>query len=498
MSGTSFAAPLVSGAIALIQDRWPWLKQKPREVAKLILESAQDLGAPGVDPIYGHGLLDIEAAQSPLDYGKLKYYLHAPSGVQEVGVQHLQQNGLQAAWSADDLYFVAFEDLGTTHRDFLIPLSSRLFGSSVYGRQFQEFAYNGLTKWIGEASYTAGFSNSQIVPEFAVGNGWTMAMRGRTEAVPTSTGERLKLVTSVELNNVDDGFAFGFGTGDGAVALGGASALQRSGDFDPFSGGANPLLGFASGDAHISARYKLNETVKVSLGVTRQDRGLERDIVTGRFAPSDRVLLSGMGDYQSQATMARLDYQPAKPVTLSVSYTRLEEEGAFLGVRSLNRTDFGKSTVSDGVSLAADAQLGDGFSLFAAGTMSRSHSLGNATYGVDGAVGTAFQAGFAKQAVFGDADHIRVTLAQPLTVESGHIDMKVVGVIDRETGETGLISQRVSIGAPEQRRYRMEAFYGTDLMQGAGSLGLFGTAELRDTSAEVPAITMGGSMRLAF
>ena len=74
-SGTSFAAPLVSGAIALMYERWPWLRAYPKDVAKAILESAQDLGAPGVDPVYGHGLLDIEASQSALDLNDLVYYL---------------------------------------------------------------------------------------------------------------------------------------------------------------------------------------------------------------------------------------------------------------------------------------------------------------------------------------------------------------------------------------------------------------------------------------
>ena len=58
--GTSFAAPLVSGAIALLHDRWPWLSNFPVETANIILNSAKDLGAPGVDAVYGHGLLDVD------------------------------------------------------------------------------------------------------------------------------------------------------------------------------------------------------------------------------------------------------------------------------------------------------------------------------------------------------------------------------------------------------------------------------------------------------
>ena len=39
-SGTSFAAPLVSGAIALLHDRWPWLANYPDESVDIILLSA--------------------------------------------------------------------------------------------------------------------------------------------------------------------------------------------------------------------------------------------------------------------------------------------------------------------------------------------------------------------------------------------------------------------------------------------------------------------------
>ena len=62
MSGTSMATPVVAGVAALLQERWPFLKNSPETVAKILLTSATDLGAPGVDPIYGYGLLNAGAA----------------------------------------------------------------------------------------------------------------------------------------------------------------------------------------------------------------------------------------------------------------------------------------------------------------------------------------------------------------------------------------------------------------------------------------------------
>src|SRR5204863_4936665 len=115
--GTSFAAPLVSGAVALLQDRWPWLVNFPQETADIILKSAKDLGAPGVDPVYGRGLLDVTASQSPLDFDKLIWFT-VEDGQKKLQTQNAVLQTYDAAkaqpmtWDAKNAYFYAFEPLG--------------------------------------------------------------------------------------------------------------------------------------------------------------------------------------------------------------------------------------------------------------------------------------------------------------------------------------------------------------------------------------------------
>lgn len=62
-TGTSPAAALVSGGIAVIKQAWPQLKAA--EIVQLVKNTATDLGKPGVDEVYGHGLVNFDKATQP-------------------------------------------------------------------------------------------------------------------------------------------------------------------------------------------------------------------------------------------------------------------------------------------------------------------------------------------------------------------------------------------------------------------------------------------------
>ena len=63
-AGTSFAAPRVSGAAALVRQKFPNLTSA--QLKQVILQTATDLGDAGVDEVYGHGKLNILGALSPV------------------------------------------------------------------------------------------------------------------------------------------------------------------------------------------------------------------------------------------------------------------------------------------------------------------------------------------------------------------------------------------------------------------------------------------------
>ncbi len=67
-SGTSMAAPVLSGSLALLQSAWPILRTRGT-AANLLLATATDLGAKGVDATYGSGMINLATAFQP--YGTL-------------------------------------------------------------------------------------------------------------------------------------------------------------------------------------------------------------------------------------------------------------------------------------------------------------------------------------------------------------------------------------------------------------------------------------------
>ena len=202
MSGTSMAAPVVAGAVALLQSRWPALKNSPETVARILFASATDLGAPGVDEVFGYGLLN--AAQAFRANGSVN--LVSPSGT----VTTLNARTI------------------TTYKSF-VGLSSALAGVTVF---------------------------DQFGRDFALAETGALAMRQRVASVRRNLGARLLGSSAQEwaLRFFADaqpsrGFAY---YGSSADQVGGGTAFERTlraGVDMPFKGGVAQLRLTGAGSA---------------------------------------------------------------------------------------------------------------------------------------------------------------------------------------------------------------------------------------------------------
>ncbi|HEX8382042.1 MAG TPA: S8 family peptidase [Sphingomonas sp.] len=506
MSGTSFAAPLVSGTIALVHDRWPWLSDNPVDTVNLILNSARDVGAAGTDNVYGRGMLDVQKALEPGNFFSLQWK-RVTNGVTAsttaTSVLQTSQTTINT-WEANKVYFTVFEDTGElkdSYRDFAIPMSSKLLGQTVgnTGEQFNAYLQGRFWSWFNanRRSSTSGFATSRFTaPMGTVGALETTLTATPREWRPGLRQSSAPYDTGLALQSADQRFAVRFGSGEGATLTGQQGFGLRS-DYDLATGGANPFLGLASGAGYAAVDMKIGDRVTVSTGMTRQNAVMDLD----RMGAQERHILGGIDPYRATASTMTLAYRATGRLTANIGYTMLSEDTGLLGIRSLDRNDLRSGSTTDAATFGADYAVADGLSLALTGTVGRTRAGETGSQGIavasGGLVSSAWQVAVAKVGLFDDQDRVRLTLAQPLHIERGRIGITGVEVIDRQTGELGDVTQFADVERG-QRRFVAEALYGRSVANGTAQVNLFGRADLRADDRTQPSLTMGGSFRIGF
>jgi subtilisin family serine protease len=529
MSGTSFAAPLVSGTIALLQDRWPWLANYPAETVGIILRTARPIsdgtpGAPalgptndlplgekaGVNATYGVGELDVGAALSPIDFNKVKFYTYVDGKIVSTDAGKLRDPKQQAKWNAAGMYFYAYEDVGQTFRDFAIPMDANLLNqttmSSFTGsmQQFQYYVMSRLQTWMGAgntlpATKLTGLQFSSTMPT-SLGFGMSFATAPKQQLAgfrQSNTPYQM----AVRLTDPEQRFALTAGSGDGALAMSERAGTASASDYDPYVGGANPVLGFASGGAYGEVKAALTDHLSVSTGITQRE--LRRDF-RGPIA-LDYTQFLGLRPYRADAAKVAMSYDLGR-ARVTGTYTRLREHGAVLGEQSVNPFDMMQGSTTQGATVEANFAITPTWTLDATGTASRTSALGAQNYRTsDGGLrAMSWQFGMSKDHLLDRSDAIRLTLAQPLHIERGGFDYAFVKVIDRQTGQLGQVVQHVDLGNRVKRELVGEAIYAHDVLGGAAQLRLFGRANLKREAgsdggaSQTPAVMGGGGFRLTF
>jgi len=503
VSGTSFSAPLVAGTATLIMDRWPWLKRNPELVADIIFNTAKDLGEPGVDGTYGWGLLDVEAALSPYAFDNLKIYY----GWDKIKTRDLRSAiltpGVLDIWEDWGIVLSSFENYENAHRDFLIPLSTRVFGEE-YGHPWdrertQSYLYQRLIDWAHNGS---GFADQRSFTAPLTSNGnWQLSMTARPRSIAEErrTGE-VGFHSDLMLASANGALKMRFGTGEATPLFASSQAFGFASDIDPMSGGVNPVFGFASGSGYAGTALSLTENATFSLSFAQRlnDREFE-DRYTGQLLPDE----SGLSPYEAQAASIGFSYQLHDRVSMNVSYTALDETDGLLGAQgggalSLNgKAETSSTTMGLDVALPRNVMLGVSATRAETEETEFEDSILSLTNG--GASSSAYEIALLKTGVAGSADQLRFTFAQPLHVEDGALELNSFAVIDRQTGELGETTQYVPLGG-DRRPYVAEMLYAAPVMDGLGNIGTFTRAETntRSTNAGMIEYSVGTNFRLSF
>ena len=477
-TGTSLAAPLVTGAIGLLEARWPWLANYPNETASIILQSATPFHSAGYtgtgpDPVYGWGELNIAASQAPLNWRNLMYFkpglLGIPTPVSVSQVVSTVQSGNQTSWNSSKLYFTAFERVGNTFRDFEIPLASSLVGQNVAtlaGQQmFQSYLTGPLKSWVaGGAQFSSSGAGDAVTAGFVassepMGQLGDSQLRVRMSAVqPTYGFSQHTLPMAMDFALIGQKQTMQFGFGDGAAALSGQPGLTGDADFQIGRGGANPLLGLASGGAYANWRTSPIKNLTISFGAT--DRRSVRDPqLLGALGWAGATNLPGQV-YAANAENVGLDYAAGKQVVLHASLSNLHENSGLLGVQSLSG-DLNNGSSTRAASFGVDFNLTSSLMLSGSATVANTTAanLQTLTTSPGGLTSTAAEIAVTKAGLFSASDRVRLTLSKPMQVVAGQVQLTDFAVVNRDTGDIGQVVQSAS-AANAKTPFAAEMFYG--------------------------------------
>lgn len=499
-SGTSFAAPMVTGAIALMHDRWKWLSEHPEETVDILLSTAQDLGEEGVDGVYGHGLLDIQASQSPVNWDDVYFYVEENGELKKQNVKQLKAKKnsktklKNTIWHNDVDYFVGFEDVGKTHRDFLIPMADKLVGTyaSVDGRQemFQDYLFKGFEAW---GAGQTGFNQQTI------GNPMRWDMRVSFSPLDPGAQHRdgsLPYKAELAIHGKGD-MVMRVGSGYGAQSLTGQSNAGAF-SFNQHVGGANPVLGLASGGVYGKLEMPVTDSgLRLNFGMTRRDfEQVEIDGISGE----EQAIYENLAPYSASAAHVSVTQPVGEKLEITAGYTFLNEQDGLLGVQTLDPSGFAGDAQTDAASIGMEYALSARVSLSGLATYgkTRSQSANGTAFAVsEGGVETsAFEASLNLRDTFSAGDKMRIALLQPMHVESGSLDFKSYEVIDRATGEIGAVERSTAIDA-RGREFALEALYAKPAFDGMGEVAGFirveNEAETGDTTP-----MLGGKVNVKF
>jgi Subtilase family len=403
VSGTSFAAPHVTGAAALVLDAAPYLSA--REVVELLLDTATDLGEPGTDEVYGRGLLNLAAALGP--QGPLTIPLG--TAVDGEGAS-LLDTGLRLGGA-----FGPGPELG---RAIFIDGYGRPYWMDLDRRRSLSKAEPALRNWLAPVAERPAFR----APVGASGSlalhlgereqrrsfGWTSeeadSRVGEQFALSAALGDASRIMVSHGRSLQGQ---FGLASDD----RGQMPSLLTEGVF------ASPYLALADGGDGVALAQQLGDVWSLRAGLARADRSA--------YDPY------GSGD--NAAMIGEVATALAGGSRLGLQFGQLEEQD-----RVLDASGGGALGLSGGASttffgLAGRAELASSLELFGQANLGLTRAEGRGPgllQDMSMLYSTSFGVGLARRDLARDGDRLTVAISQPLRVEAGD------AAIDRPLGRT--------------------------------------------------------------
>ncbi len=409
-SGTSFAAPFVSGAVALLTEKFRG-QLTGQEILQRIYVTANKEGVYSNSDIYGQGLLDLKKAIEPIG----------------------------------QTYFISpITNQVTTFSQANIFLSSPLFGSlnnlgdKLFLTYFDElgapFSINAsqlVRNNNPENSYLPRFPNSQL---------------------PTSGNEYLQLFSTIEnydfLSNQTiqkSGFSYALSLDpNNSFNL----SLNQKNYYSSLSTSYDPIKNFVSNGPSIKYSFKdkrFGYGFSFSKGFQGWNPWTDQDKAYSKYFSTQLNIFS-------------------KNNKTSIKLGRLEEDSSYLGMMFLNGQSSSKNSYSSILTIDSDFFINENFSAFISLTGMRAEPYENFSFiniRSDSSFLTSTNLSILGKDIFNKKDRFRLDYLVPLSIEKGTADLKFISGRDY-FGNSTVDTVKVNL-APAHRERVFSANYSSPI-----------------------------------
>ncbi|WP_232283435.1 S8 family peptidase [Sphingomonas sp. PAMC 26617] len=445
-SGTSFAAPQIAGAAALLAQAFPNLTGA--QIVQILYASARDAGAAGEDAVYGKGVLDLTRAFQPLG-GTSVAGTHAAASLGSNAVLSAPMgDAAQGALGAVilDGFSRAFAvDLARTiHRDGPAPtLAGQLLATT---RNYQ--------------TSVGGMMNVAMTVAPVAGGGASVSRL----MLSRGSAEQARAIAGTVTSRLGARAAFAVGFAEGGATL----TARLVGRSDPaFLVARDPLQG-----AGFDNRARGSSALRRQIGAFGLTAAVENGDALSRDPDALAAIRNRYRRYGYDRSAITLDRQFGG-LSVALTGTRLAEQATVLGARFGDALGGTRATTWF-VDTAARFEAGGGWSV--GGSMRQGWTGATVRGGLTGtgAIRTnAFAADVGKDRLFGARDSFGLRIAQPLRVASGGIDLTLPTAYDYDTlAVSTWTAQRLNL-APTGREIDVEARYALPVWTGLLQTNLF-------------------------
>ena len=419
-TGTSMAAPIVTGAIALLENRWPVLYRNGT-ATQLLFATTQDLGNKGLDTTYGNGLLRVDQAFQPVG-GLTVTASNGKSLPLSSLTGSVLTSGALGSLSSISSLLSNYTTFDSYQRDFKVNLSgliaSRPTAPILLAQALQPTAFTSTAR-LTDGSYLAFGSLTETpngVARPTAHNAFSdsAAATRQNGSTPSSSGWFVSF-TDAGGSTIAAGHGFPVSMSFAGALYGVESnmAQQTAG-----LGVSNALMSLAEGGDFAAWGTQLSKESRVAFSYSETQK-------------TDGVTDSGWARPSARAVGAGLSGKLAQGLTGGVTVGMLNEQHGLLGSTYSGPLGLGNNHKSVSLGASTGIALAEGLDLLVEASWARSDgaSLGGGLLSnLSDVDSRSYGATLSQRSLFDDGDRVTASFKKPLKVISGSVGVQTVSV----------------------------------------------------------------------